>query len=161
MKTVLFICTGNIFRSMTAEYAFRAQNKHASGQSASAGIEAKMQQMYPPVKTRIIELGIDPSAHVQRKLTSQLLEAADLPVAMGVDHQAFIREQFDREVPLFNKVALGTDEPIKDIWEIVPDWNNNEGSRSKYAVYVVETIWDTMPKFIANMDGFIDGHRKT
>jgi protein-tyrosine phosphatase len=155
MKTVLFVCTGNIFRSMTAEYAFRAQNKDASVQSASAGIEANQQVMYPPVKKRVIELGIDPSAHVQRKLTQEMLDGVDLPVAMGVDHQDFIREQFGCEVPLFNRVALGKDEPIKDIWEIVPNWDTDESGREKYALYVVDTIWNTMPKFMANMNGFM------
>jgi len=157
MQTVLFICTGNIFRSMTAEYAFRAQNKDVSVQSASAGIEANVQLMYPPVKDRVIELGIDPSAHVQRRLTLDMLDGVDLPVAMGVDHQDFIRAQFGREVPLFNKVALGVDKPIKDIWEVVPNWDDNEDGRRTYAVYVVETIWNTMPQFIGNMGGFMDG----
>ena len=155
MKTVLFVCTGNIFRSMTAEYAFRAQNKDGSVQSASAGIEANVQVMYPPVKERVMALGIDPSAHVQRKLTQAMLDEVDLPVAMGVDHQDFIREHFDCEVPLFNKVALGKDEPIKDIWEIVPNWDTDENGRRTYALYVVDTIWHTMPRFIANMDGFM------
>ena len=155
MKTVLFVCTGNIFRSMTAEYAFRAQNEDAGFESASAGIEANLQQMYPPVKERVITLGIDPSAHVQRKLTLEMLDSVDLPVAMGVDHQNFIRDVFDREVPLFNKVALGKDEPIKDIWEIVPNWDTNEDGRRTYALYVVNTIWESMPKFMANMDGFV------
>ena len=156
MKTILFICTGNIFRSMTAEYAFRAQNKDETVESASAGIEANAQLMYPPVKARVIELGIDPSEHVQRKLTLEMLDAVDLPVAMGVDHQEFIRENFGLEVPLFNKVALAQDEPIKDIWEIVPNWDTDEDGRRTYALYVVDTIWNTMPKFIENMDGFME-----
>lgn len=155
MKTILFICTGNIFRSMTAEYAFRVQNRDEGFASASAGIEANAQQMYPPVKARVIELGIDPSEHVQRKLTLEMLDGVDLPVAMGVDHQDFIRDVFDREVPLFNKVALGKDEPIKDIWEIVPHWDTDEDGRRTYALFVVDTIWESMPKFIANMDGFL------
>ena len=155
MKTVLFICTGNIFRSMTAEHALRVQNENAAVRSASAGTEANVQLMYPPVQNRVIELGIDPSAHVQRRLTLEMLDTVDLPVAMGVDHQDFIREQFGRDVPLFNKVALGTDEPIKDIWEVVPNWSDNEDGRRTYALYVVDTIWETMPKFIANMDGFM------
>lgn len=155
MKTVLFVCTGNIFRSMTAEYAFRAQNEDPSVQSASAGVEANIQNMYPPVKDRIVELGIDPSGHVQRKLTTQMLADVDLPVAMGVDHQDFIRDTFDRDVVLFNKVAFGKDEPIKDIWEIVPDWDSNEEGRRTYALYVVDTIWTTMPRFMANMHTFM------
>ncbi len=155
MKTVLFICTGNIFRSMTAEYAFRAQINNLPFRSESAGIEAKQQVMYPPVKNRLIELGIDPSAHIQRKLTQDMLNQVVLPVAMGIDHQTFIRATFNRDVPLFNRIALGTDDPIKDTWEAVPDWNSDENARQTYAVYVVDTIWQVMPGFIQNMENFM------
>lgn len=155
MKTILFICTGNIFRSMTAEHAFRFQIGNASYQSKSAGLTATPQQMYPPVKERVTTLGIDPSAHQQRKLTLDMLNTVDLPIAMGLDHCDYIRQTFNREVLLFNRVALGKDEPIKDIWEIVPDWETNEDGRRTYALYVVDTIWNTMPNFIGNMDNFI------
>lgn len=157
MRTVLFICTGNIFRSMTAEHALRAQYKGEDVISASAGIEAQTQAMYEPVKARVMALGIDPSGHVQRKVTLEMLDAVDLPVAMGVDHQDFIRATFGREVPLYNTVALGKDEPIKDIWEVVPHWDTDEGGRRTYALYVVNTIWETMPQFMENMDGFMAG----
>jgi len=155
MKTILFICTGNIFRSMTAEHAFRAQIGGAPYCAESAGLTADPQQMYPPVRDHIISLGIDPSTHQQRKLTIEMLNAVDLPIAMGLDHCDFIREHFDREVILFNRVALGKDEPIKDTWEIVPNWNANEDARRTYSLYVVDTIWNTMPDFIRNMDNFI------
>ena len=155
MKTVLFICTGNIFRSMTAEYAFRTQVGAAPFGVASAGVEATVQEMYWPVKDRLIALGIDPSGHVQRRLTQEMLDAADLPVAMGEDHQVFIREHFGQDVVLFNRVALGTDEPIPDIWEAVPDWRTSESGRRDYALYVVDTIWKSMPEFIRNLPGFL------
>ncbi len=155
MKTILFICTGNIFRSMTAEHAFCAQIGNAPYCAESAGLTADPQQMYPPVRDRIITLGIDPSAHQQHKLSLDMLNKADLSIAMGLDHCDYIRENFNREVLLFNRVALGKDEPIKDIWEIVPNWNTNEDSRRTYALYVVDTIWNTMPDFIHNMDRFI------
>lgn len=155
MKTILFICTGNIFRSMTAEHAFRAKIGDEPYRSESAGLTANPLQMYPPVRDRIITLGIDPSAHQQRKLTLDLLDSADLPIAMGLDHCDHIREHFNREVLLFNRIALGKDEPIKDIWEIVPDWKTNEDARRTYALYVVDTIWNTMPQFIQNLNAFI------
>ena len=155
MKTVLFICTGNIFRSMTAEHAFRAQIGDAPYCAKSAGLTANPQEMYAPVRARIMARGVDPSAHQQQKLTLDMLNRADLSVAMGLDHCDSIRETFDREVPLFNRVALGKDEPIKDIWEIVPNWGSDEEGRRTYALYVVDTIWNTMPDFIGNMDDFM------
>lgn len=157
IQTVLFVCTGNIFRSMTAEHAFRAQIGQAPFQAASAGTEGKIQPMFPPVRTRLIELGIDPLAHVQRKLTGEMLDDADLTVAMGEDHRDFIREHFGRDVPLFNRIALGKDEPVLDIGEVVQTWGSKENWQEQYAVYVVDAIWRTMPGFIGNMGRFMNG----
>ena len=155
IQTVLFVCTGNIFRSMTAEHAFRAQIGQAPFWAASAGTEGKFQPMFPPVRARLVALGIDPSAHVQRKLTQEMLDGADLAVAMGEDHQAFIREHFGCDVPLFNRVALGKDEPVLDIGEVAQTWRLQENWQEQYAVHVVDAIWRTMPGFIENMGRFI------
>ena len=44
--------------------------------------------------------GIDPSGHVQRRLTPELFNGANLVVAMGLDHVAFIEETY-KETPVF------------------------------------------------------------
>ena len=103
LQSVLFVCTGNIFRSVTAEYALKA--RLGAGMSCvvrSAEIDAKPQSVHPWVQTRLREKGVDPSTHVQRQLTKELIEAADLIIAMGRDHQDFSREQFRRDIPLLS-----------------------------------------------------------
>ena len=83
MSTVLFICTGNIFRSMTAEYALKAALESDTPHLVrSAGIEADPFPMYELVRERLIELGADLSDHQQTKLTDEILDEADLAVAM-------------------------------------------------------------------------------
>jgi len=152
MSTILFVCTGNIFRSMIAEHAFRArQSAGLPFTAASAGIEANPQPMYPPVQNLLIERGIDPSAHQQRKLTAELLNTAHLTIAMGHDHQAFIRDHFQKDVPLFNHVCFDTEDPIPDIWEAVPNYKNDEAARKKYALYVADYIWEAMPVLFQNL----------
>ncbi len=100
---------------MTAEYALKAalgpDTPHTVG---SAGIQAEPQEMYEPVRQRLIELGVDPSGHEQTRLTAEILEGADLAVAMGLNHQDFVRETFGREIPLFKRVCFGRDEPVLD-----------------------------------------------
>jgi hypothetical protein len=54
-----------------------------------------------------------------------MVEAADLVMAMGRDHQVFIREQFGRDVPLFNQVCLSNDKPILDLHEVMSDWETD------------------------------------
>ncbi|MBI3807029.1 MAG: hypothetical protein HY281_05885 [Nitrospirae bacterium] len=95
LQSVLFVCTGNIFRSMTAEYALKAGlGLGTSCVVSSAGIDAKPQSVHDWVQIQLREKGADPTRHIQRQLTKELVEAADLVIAMGRNHQAFVREKF-------------------------------------------------------------------
>ena len=145
-QSVLFVCTGNIFRSVTAEYALKARlDPGTSCVVSSAGIDVKVQSMHDWVRSGLREKGADSRAHVPRQLTRELVEAADLVIAMGLDHQTFIREQFERETPLFNQVCLGRDQPILDIHEVMPDWETDPGRARAYVKSVIDVIWATAP----------------
>lgn len=152
VKSILFICTGNIFRSLVAEYALKARLGPGFGYLVgSAGIEAVPQAMPPLICDRLRERGADPSSHVQRKLTRGLLDRADLAVAMGVDHRDFIRRHFDREALLFNQVCYQKEESVLDIHEAIPDWPTNLEAARDYALSVVDYIWEAMPAFLARI----------
>ena len=160
MTTVLFICTGNIFRSMVAEYALKERLTGVSGMLvASAGIEALQQPMHSLIRERLLSKGVDPSAHVQRKLTSQLLESCDVPVAMGLNHQEYVRSQFGRDVRLFNEICYDLSEPILDIHEAIPDWHRDMCRAQAYALSVVDYIWTAMPAFVAGLERLREASR--
>ena len=154
MKRVLFVCTGNIFRSMTAEFALRALLERDAPdlatqlQVGSAGIEAKPQAVHPLVIERLRDHRLDVSAHRQRKLDEQLLNETSLCLAMGRDHQAFIWKSFARTVPLFNAEVYGRDEPVLDVWEVVPDWQTNKEAAAAYTVEVVDYLVAAMPSLL-------------
>jgi protein-tyrosine phosphatase len=152
---ILFICTGNIFRSMTAEYALRACHNFPYS-IGSAGTEAQPQTMSPFVARKLLERGIDPISHRQRRLTLELLTAARLPVAMGRDHQEFILRNFGMKVPLFNQVCFGRDEPLTDVWEAVPDWKENRIAAESHITLVISQIFEAVPSFLANYSRFIE-----
>ena len=155
MKSVLFICTGNIFRSMIAEHAFRAQvDPTIEWVSCSAGTGALPMKMYEAVRLRLVDRGIDPTGHEQRKLVKDMLEWADLPVAMSLDHQAYVRESFGREIPLFNRVCYGRDEPVLDLGESLTNWKEDPEAADAYVRKMVDTIWDGIPNFLANIDDY-------
>src|SRR6476469_4340789 len=121
-QSILFVCTGNVFRSMAAEYALRAQlDQHSSIRIESAGIEAKTRSIHPIISNRLIQKGTNPSAHIPRLLTKKLVEQNDLIIAMGIGHREFIHKQFGLNVPFFNEVSLGKDTPILDLHEALPD----------------------------------------
>ena len=146
LQSILFVCTGNIFRSVTAEYALKA--RFGPGTScivSSAGIDAKPQAVHDWVQTGLRAKGADSTTHVQRQLTKELVEATDLVIAMGRDHQVFVREQFGRDVPLFNQVCLGHDQPILDLHEVMPDWETHHERARAYVWSVIDVIWATAP----------------
>ncbi|HZC81445.1 MAG TPA: hypothetical protein VE222_06950, partial [Nitrospiraceae bacterium] len=117
----------------------------------SAGIAALPQPFPPLIHHHLLEKGIDPSQHVQRRLTRELLESTDLVVAMGLNHREFIRQHFDREVLLFNQVCFQKEEPILDVHEAVPQWDVNLVAARDHIRSVIDHIWEAMPAFLARL----------
>ena len=151
-QSVLFVCTGNIFRSVAAEYALKAGlGVSTSCVVSSAGIDVKPQSVHDWVQTKLREKGADPTSHVQRQLTQEVVDAAALVIAMGRDHQVFVREQFGRDVPLFNQVCLGHDQPILDVHEAIPDWETDPERARAYVWSVIDVIWATAPALLPRL----------
>ena len=158
MTSILFVCTGNIFRSVAAEYALKA----ALGQDGryrigSAGIAATPQPMHPLVQARLREKGADTTRHVQRRLTEALLDATDVLIAMGVDHREFIRRRFGREALLFNQLCHGVEASVLDIHEAVPDFARNLDAAFAYAASAIDHIWDSARLLARRIDGTSGG----
>ncbi len=155
IRSILFVCTGNIFRSLAAEQALKVLlGPQAPYLIGSAGIDAKPQPVHEWVKARLHMKGADPSRHVQRQVTREIVEAADLVIAMSRNHQAFIHERFGREVPLFNQVCFGCDKPIPDVHEVIPAWEEDLVQAQAYVSSVIDTIWEAMPMLVLRLPTF-------
>ncbi|MFO0700654.1 MAG: hypothetical protein U0236_15630 [Nitrospira sp.] len=154
-QSILFVCTGNVFRSMAAEYALRAQLGQPSVYRVeSAGIEAKPQKVHPVILNRLRLKGTDPSAHVPRALTKELIQQSDLIIAMGLGHREFIQTKFGVNAPLFNEVAFGKDSPILDLHEALPNWERDMVEAREYVESVIDHIWDSIPALMARLSQF-------
>ncbi|HBR52173.1 MAG TPA: hypothetical protein DEA71_19105 [Nitrospira sp.] len=154
-RSILFVCTGNVFRSMAAEYALRAQQEEPLAYYVeSAGIEAKPQKVHPIILNRLRLKGTDPSAHTPRALTQELIQRSDLIIAMGLGHREFVRSKFGLNVPLFNEVAFGEDEPVLDLHEALPNWERDIVEAREYVESVIDHIWNSIPALVARLPQF-------
>jgi glycine hydroxymethyltransferase len=118
MKTILFVCTGNICRSPMAEGLFRrAVQGRGDFRVVSAGLGALDGQM--PTQhsvTAMRELGIDISGQRSRMLTAELVRSADFIFGMTHSHvdtiallyppaaeKTFLLREFDETLDQFEK----------------------------------------------------------
>jgi protein-tyrosine phosphatase len=140
---------------MTAEYALKAAlGLRSAYRVSSAGTEAKFQAMSPHVRRRLALHGLDPTAHRQRRLTAEMLTEADVVVAMGLDHRRYLQERFGRKAWLFNQICYGTEAPVLDVWEAVPNEQYDSTAEQAYIYTVVDYICEAAPHFIENVSRF-------
>jgi glycine hydroxymethyltransferase len=118
MKTILFVCTGNVCRSPMAEGLFRhAARGRGSYRVASAGVGAVEGQPPSQHAVRALkDLGIDIAQQRSRLLSGDLVEQADYIFAMTHGHvdavtllfpqaaeKTFLLREFDETLDVFEK----------------------------------------------------------
>lgn len=88
---ILFVCTGNICRSPTAERlttAFAAESGRDDLDAHSAGTRAVVGHGMEPTAALVLQqLGGDPEGFVARRLTPEIAEDADLVLTMSEQHR--------------------------------------------------------------------------
>ncbi len=99
---ILFVCTGNICRSPSAERlaeAFNAVDPIADFRASSAGTRAMIgHSMHPESALVLAGLGGDPGGFVARQLSPKIAGDADLVVAMTREHRDTVLEQAPRQL---------------------------------------------------------------
>jgi glycine hydroxymethyltransferase len=118
MKTILFLCTGNVCRSPMAEGLFRhAVQGRGEFRVLSAGLGAVDGQVPTHHSVQAMkEIGIDISRQRSRALTSELVKQADLILGMTHSHtdtvallypqaaeKTFLLREFDETLEPYEK----------------------------------------------------------
>lgn len=100
MTKILFICHGNICRSPMAEFLMKELVRQA-GQaeafciaSAATSAEELGNPVYPPVRRKLAEHGIDCTGKTARQLTRRDYEDWDLLIGMDEENMAGMRRLF-------------------------------------------------------------------
>jgi len=136
MKTILFICTGNVCRSPMAEALFRRETRgRGAFRVLSAGLGAMDGQ--PPTAHSVEamrKLGVDISEQHSRMLTADLVRQADYIFGMTHSHvdtvallypqaaeKTFLLREFDDTLESYEK-DIG--DPIGSSYEVYEDCRN-------------------------------------
>jgi protein-tyrosine phosphatase len=150
---VLFVCTGNIFRSLTAEFALRAVLP-ADGDIlvSSAGTEDFPHVVAPVVWRYLLERGLDVRRHQRRTLTEMLLRESNVVIAMSTEHQRDLAEQFGRsEIPLFAQACGYPGETLPDVDEAVADHRSNPEAVAAHVRKTIDRIIALTPRLARNL----------
>src|SRR5438477_1188590 len=157
MKTILFVCTGNVCRSPMAEGIFRhAVKGRGNFRVLSAGvgaIEGQPPSVYAVQALR--ELGIDISQQRSRMLTAEVVNQADYIFGMTHGHvdainllypqaaeKTFLLREFDETLDVFEK---DISDPIGGSFEVYLDCRDQ-----------IEQGIASLLKFIDQMSGAVD-----
>ena len=111
--------------------------------------------MHPDVRAYLVQRGVDPSPHQQRRVSAELLCASALGIAMSTDHQASLFDTFESRSPLFNDICHGRSEPLLDIWEAIPTWETDLDAARHYAFQVMAYIWASTPGLLQNLGNYL------
>ena len=148
MHRVLFVCTGNIFRSLTAEYALRqVLGTRSDITVASAGTEDFPHVVNPHVKDYLLTRGLNVSRHCRRTLTAQILQEPGPVIAMSTEHRSLLAERFNRRgVPLFTEACGIPGEPLPDVDEAVRDHKTNPIAVGMHIRMIIDRIIELTPQ---------------
>lgn len=152
MHRILFVCTGNIFRSLTAEYALRqVLGARSDITIASAGTQDFPHVVNPYVKDYLLTRGLDVSRHCRRTLTAQILQEAGSVIAMSTEHRSFLAERFNRrDIPLFTEACGIPGETLPDVDEAVRDHKTNPIAVATHVRVIIDRIIELTPQ-LANL----------
>jgi protein-tyrosine phosphatase len=157
MKHVLFVCTGNIFRSLTAEHALRhALRDRRDIQVSSAGTVDFPHVVRSNVRAYLLAKGFDVSRHQRRTLSEAILGQSDLAIAMSLDHQAFMRERFGHRAPLFLEACGELAAALPDIEEVVLDYAANPAAVDRHVRATIDRIVELTPRLAQRLDSLLD-----
>ena len=109
---IMFVCTDNFTRSITAELCLRHYLNEQDMQDivcASSGTHSNsdVSRLLKDHFERMTELGVDISEFSRLQFSEKFLSEYDVIVAMAKAHQDYIQNEYKERIPLFNEIYKG------------------------------------------------------
>lgn len=141
MISVLFVCTGNQYRSPIAAEAFRRQlirdGRASQWKVGSAGTWTSSGRHAPPAALELARsCGINIEGHITRMLNAKMLEEADLVLVMEEGHKESIQVEF----PFARKKVRLLSQVMEEIIYDIPDPAGSSGDAKIIIKDLVEMI---------------------
>lgn len=163
MAVVLFVCTGNLCRSPSAEMFLNQRLSQAGPLNVaveSAGTSGTSMKVPPDLQLEGSAYGLDLNSHVPRRLESQMVAQADIVIGMERAHLREIvlasPESFTKAFTLREIVRRGRESGQRHLHEPLTDWLEQIGAGRRH----VDLIGDRSEDDISDpMGGTIDDFR--
>ncbi len=153
---IVFVCTGNIFRSLTADVALRALLEgNEAVHVSSAGTHDYPHVVRPYTQGYLYSKGYDVRSHNRRTLTQAIIDESHLVIPMSTDHQAVLRERFGRDAPLFLEACGEAAEWLPDIEDVIPDYRTNRNAVEAHVRHTVDRIVALAPQLARNLEALM------
>lgn len=151
VSSVLFVCSGNIFRSVIAQHALT----HFAGTSLivrSAGVRVQNQHVSPLVISALRERDIDISNHRPCMVTREFTNASTYIVAMAEEHRSALLDMTRMRVSLFREACFGDSNDVPDLGDVLPNWRElPQETIEKFVHDTVEMIFSGMPALLSKI----------
>jgi protein-tyrosine-phosphatase len=147
---VTFVCTQNVFRSMSAHYLalkYLEENNIPDFQIDSCGtIAYSWESPYQHTINLLKNKGVDARKHKNKQIDKNLAEESHFIICMTNDHKNHVKKKFGVESYLFNELALGSATDLEDDNEA-----NFDCSLNKFIEKTVEHIDKHIPKIFSEL----------
>ena len=144
---IMFVCTDNFTRSITAELCLRHYLNEQDMQDivcASSGVcsNSDVSWLLKEHFVRMTELGIDISEFNRLQFNEKFIGEYDVIVAMAKEHQDYIQNEYKERIPLFNEIYKDEETSVA-----IRDVHDEEEIRAELRE-MVDYINSAIPKFL-------------
>ena len=120
MKTIIFVCHGNICRSVAAEYIMKSLTKDYIIYSRATSLEEIGNDIYPPMKRELNKNNIPFDRHYAKRIDYKDYEEANLIFYMDEENHYYLERMFPHSHKIYPIYQYS-----KDMNEIEDPWYTN------------------------------------